>query len=147
MNRSGQALVEWAVLLPLFTMLFLAIFIFGRWFAIRYELILAAREGALLYSSARMNRQEVQQHLLRNLRHGSPALRLQDEDVKVGQASGFQARLWELDEVRVRYGIPLLWKRWLKMQDMEEVCVIKHSPAYGPVGAPIGVHYGRPVGW
>lgn len=147
MNRSGQALVEWAVLLPLYVMLLVAIFIFGKWFAIRHELILAAREGALLYSSGRMTPSEVQGRLVLNLSNGCPSIQVKREDVKVGKKDGFQARIWELDEIRIRYSIPVLWKRWLRMSDLEELCVIKHSPAYGPIGAPIGIHYGRPVDW
>lgn len=147
LNRSGQALVEWALLLPLYGALIFAIVIFGKWFCIKQQLIFATREAAYLYSSGRMTAPEVQRRIQQSLAHGSPGLILRDEDISVGRREGVQARMWELDQISIRFQVPDFWKSLFKFEDMEEVCVIKHAPTYGAPFSSLGFPYGRPVDW
>jgi hypothetical protein len=146
-NRSGQALVEWALLLPLYGFLILAIVAFGKWFCIQHQLILAAREGALLYSSGRFPAAAVKNRLRHRLALGSPAVSLRTENIVVQKKTGFHGWAYELDEVIIRFPIPRFWRRTFKFKDMEELCVIKHAPVYGASLLRGGIPYGRPVDW
>jgi len=143
--ESGQALVEWVCLLSLYIMLFSAIVAFGQWFAIRHELIAAVREAAFIYSSGRIKPDETKSLVQQNLLKGSPALDIAIGDIHVGQHTGFQARLFRLDEVRIVYHPMGLMKVW-RFGDMEETCVIKHAPSYWQTEIP-GVKLGPPVPW
>ena len=147
MNRSesGQALVEWALLLPLYTMLLAAIVVFGQWFVIRHQLLGAVREEAFLYSSGRMTAEETRALAQRNLANGFPALMVPAQGIYVGRHDGFQARLFRLDEVRIVYH-PTSLMRTFRFHDMEEKCVIKHAPSYWQTEIP-GVNLGPPVPW
>lgn len=145
-NRSGQALVEWAILLPLYVLLLAAILAFAKWFAIDQQLILAVRQGALLYSSGRMAAEQVEAEMKQGLAAGSPSISSDQVTITVGRSHDAQARRFELDAVTIRFHPTPLMQRF-KFKERSEICVIKHSPAYGPLGSPVGIPYGRPVDW
>lgn len=136
-TESGQALIEWVLLAPLFAMLTALALIYGQWFVIRHRLLLAAREAALLYSSGRVSSAQTKNLVRQALRRGFPSLDVPLNDIFVGRRNGFQARLFQFDEARVRFR---------KFKTMEESCVIKHAPPYGAAGIP-GVNYGPPFAW
>jgi len=144
-RQSGQALVEWAFLLPLYTMLFSAIVAFALWFSIRHELLVAVREAALLYSSGRITPDETRHLVQQDLLHGTPSLDVVPDDIYVGPYSGFQARLFRLDEVRIVYHPRRFLSRWI-FEDMHEQCVIKHAPSYWQTDIP-GANLGPPIPW
>ena len=133
-SESGQALMEWAILLPLYVGLFAAMAAFGQWFAVRHQLIAAMREGAFLYSSGRLTADETRAEIQESLRKGFPAVNVSADHISIGRRQGFQATLFRLDEVRVVY------------KNMEETCVIKHAPSYWQTVIP-GANLGPPVSW
>jgi hypothetical protein len=144
-QASGQALVEFAFLLIPYITLISAIVAFGQWFVIRHEMIVSVREGALLYSSGRITADETRALMQNSLRKGSPSLIVPDKDIYVGRHSGFQARLFRLDEVRLVYHPTLLMNVW-RFKDMQETCVIKHAPSYWQTEIP-GANMGPPIPW
>lgn len=143
--ESGQALVEWATLLPLYVGLFAAMAAFGQWFAVRHQLIAAVREGAFLYSSGRLTADETRAEIKESLRKGFPALEITDDGISIGRRHGWQAGLYRFDEVRVVYPASSVMKRF-RLKDMEETCVIKHAPSYWQTVIP-GANLGPPVSW
>ena len=143
--ESGQALLEWAILLPLYVGLFAAMAAFGQWFAIQHELIAAVREGAFLYSSGRLTAEETRAEIQESLRKGFPALTISADRIHIGRRQGFQATMFRLDEIRVVYPASSSMKAF-RLKDMEEICVIKHAPSYWQTVVP-GANLGPPVSW
>ena len=142
-NASGQALIEWALLVPLYVLLLVAVFNFGEWFLIRQQLHQAAKLGAFLYSSGRVEKPQVQRLVQRALERGVPSLAVSLDNIDVGRSDDTQAHLFKLDKVAVRYQPPEGIGRYF-MGLMEESCTIKHAPPYfGELG--IGVN--PPVNW
>jgi hypothetical protein len=144
-SPSGQALMEWAILLPLYTGLFAVMAAFGQYFAVRHQLIAAAREGAFLYSSGRLTADEARVEIQESLRKGFPAMNVSDDRIFIGRRSGVQARMFRLDEVRVVYPASSVMKAF-RLKDMEETCVIQHAPSYWQTVIP-GANLGPPVSW
>lgn len=143
MSHQGQALIE---SIPFFLVLFGllgALAIFAQWFLIHQKLLMAAREGALLYSSGRFARAVVRRKVRAYLEKGPLALEGQRLSIDVGRWKGKQAKLFQLDEIKVSYK-PSSWLQRYFEETMEEKCVIKHAPHYG---APYQTLYGPPVPW
>lgn len=144
MNARGQALIEWALLVPLFTLLMIGSVIFGQWFLIRQQLILAAREGAFLYSSGRLNKNDVKHQVQRTLVRGFPSIRLAEKDIVIQRVPGLNALLLELDQVTIRYRLPQHMRIFFTLP-LEESCVIKHASPYRLAEWPLT--FGPPVKW
>ncbi len=142
---SGQALIEWALLLPLYGSLALAIFAYGQWFVIRHQLIAATREAAFLYSSGRLTSQQTKDIVRKSLSNGLPALQIPSSAIYVGQYRGSGAWMSRLDEVRITYPATKQMQRFL-IKEMTEKCVIQHAPPYWQTDIP-GVGLGPPVSW
>jgi hypothetical protein len=143
-RESGQALIEWALLLMLFVQLTIALYAFAEWFVIRQEMISVVKEGARLYSSGRVESPEVKQLMQRAFRRGRPSLTVSLADLYVGSSGDSQEGFMKLDKVSVRYAPKQILLRHFT-HTMEESCVIKHAPQYGYAGTPAG--YGPPVPW
>ena len=144
MNARGQALVEVAVFFLLLAVLLACLLGFTRWITLRQKLLLAAREGALLYSSGRMTVEEVQEHIRGFLRNGSPVMDVKRlEFVSMGPCPGWRAKVLELDQITLRYSSPSPWYRYLGIDPtLEETCIIKHASHYGP---PLQKFFGPPL--
>ena len=145
MNRQGQALIEWAILTPLFVTVLLGLFAFGQWFLVREELLMIAKEGAFLYSSGRLPNSAVQRVMSRRARRGYPRLPLRSQDIYIGRDYGVVTNLLELDmkldRVSVTYRPTQILLRYFS-KAMEETCIIKHAAHYGP---PLQKFLGPPV--
>ena len=141
--ESGQALIEWTLLLLLFGQLFVALAVFAEWFVVRQELMAVAKEGALLYSAGRLEVPEVKRLMRRALQRGHPALTISPDDIYVGSSDDNQARFMQLDKVSVRYRPQRFLLRYFQ-NSLEESCVIKHAPPYGYPGV---LSFGPPVAW
>jgi hypothetical protein len=142
-GESGQALIEWALLLMLFGQLFVALAVFSEWFVVRQELMAATKEGALLYSAGRLEIPEVKRLMQRALQRGRPALTIPLDDIFVGPSDDNQAAFMQLDKVSVRYRPRQFLLRYFA-NSLEESCVIKHAPSYGHPGV---LGFGPPVAW
>ncbi len=139
--RNGQALVEWALLFPLYALLWVGLFVFAEWFLIHQNLLMAAKEGAFLYSSGRLKKQEVEHRVQKTLKKGFPAL--DHCQIIIQRRSGATAALCELEEIHVRYRPSRSLLRYFA-NPLEETCVIKHAPRYRSVWP---VRFGPPVKW
>jgi Flp pilus assembly protein TadG len=138
-TSRGQALVEVAAFFMAFAVLMAAFCSFTHWIAIRQRLLLAAKQGALLYSSGHYRQTEVKAVMRDFLKTGSPALDPANVSISIGRKSGAIAWTFELDEVRVRYTRPRGWHRVLLLgTSLEEVCVIRHAPRYWAPSQPWG---------
>jgi hypothetical protein len=145
MNRRGQALVEVAAFLFL-TASLLGLFLgFTQRILVRQKILMAARQGAMLYSSGRFRADEVENLMRHFLANGFPSLEPSRMDLAAGRSGGFHGVLFQLDRVHVRYTIQSRWVRALGLNPtMEETCVIKHAAPYGLAWQPF---YGPPVSW
>jgi hypothetical protein len=143
MKTNGQALIETAVITPLIVLILAATVAFAQWLLIRQRLVIATREAAMLYSSGRMNSAEVQKWVKRYAARSRPLMSPEDIDIRTGRQSGWEAQLHHLDLIVVRYRCPVWLGRYFEPV-MEEKCVIKHAPHYGP---PIQTLYGPPIPW
>jgi len=142
MTTKGQALIEMAMFVLLSTSLIGAFLGFTKSFLIRQELLLAAREGMLLYSSGHFTIPEVKDRINTFLAGGSPALVQEQIQVMMGHAGDagapnpigtLQATLVGLDYITVRYTTNSTWIQQLLIDPtMEETCYIKHANGYGP---------------
>jgi Flp pilus assembly protein TadG len=142
---SGQALIEVAMFFMAFSVLLAGFCSFTKWIAVRQKVLLAAKQGALLYSSGHYREPDVRQVMLKYLETGSPELDPSAVTISIGRKRGAVAWSFELDEVRVRYAKPGGWHDVLKIDfDVEEACVIKHAPHYW---APIQPWGGPGVPW
>ena len=144
-RRSGQAVVEWALIVPLYGLLFVGFFAFIQWFGIHQQLLIAAKQGAFLYSTGRIPKPQVRLIIQRELLRSHPSLRVSVRDIDIGPLEGFQGRLHKLDRVRVRY-VPSerLLRFFSRSRPLEESCVIKHAPGYWKF---FGAQVGPPVPW
>lgn len=132
MNRRGQALIETAVFFMALAVLLGGMAGFTKWFSVRQKLLLAAKEGALLYSSGHWQRGEVEMRMRQFLMAGSPPLNPDGIQVSVHPLSGKMAWFWELDESVAEYAPPGGWNYLLGANPkITEKCVAKHAPHYG----------------
>jgi hypothetical protein len=133
MNDQGQALIETAVFFMALSVLLAGLAGFTKWFAARQEVMLAAKEGALLYSSGHWKRSEVEARMRQSLVSGVPQLNPEGINVSVHPKAGLGAWFWELDESVVEYTPPLGWGYLLGADlKISEKFVVKHAPTYGP---------------
>jgi hypothetical protein len=133
MNQRGQALIETVAFFMAFSGLIICLLGLTQWFTVRQKLLVAAREAALLYSSGDIQRDKVQSLVSHYLTTGSPALAQERIKIDVGPYSGFQAKLFSLDQVTIHYTIQSSWIRAIGLNPtMEETCILKHAPHYGP---------------
>ncbi len=105
---------------------------------------MTAKEGALLYSSGRLEKPVVLRLMRRRLERGHPTLPLDTVDIRIERARGFTARVLELDKVTVTYHPRPLLLRYFS-DPLEESCVIKHAPPYRLFVWPLT--FGPPVKW
>ena len=146
MKNEGQALIETAVFFLAMSVLLAGLAGFTKWFSVREKLLLAAKEGALLYSSGHWERSEVEGRMRQFLTAGSPPLNPAGIVVSVHPLKGVMAWTWELDESVAEYTPPGGWCYLLGADPkISETCVIKHAPHYWapiqPWGGP-AVAYG-----
>lgn len=142
-NQRGQALIETPVFFLALAILLAGMVGFTQWISVREKLLLAAKQGALLYSSGHMKRAEVEQYMRRYLMTGSPALDPNGIKVSVGPLGGAQGWLYELDQCVAQYTRSGGWCALLGVApSMKEKCVVKHAPRYG---APLQNLYGPAV--
>ena len=145
MKHHGQALIEVPVFFIALSILLAGLVGFTQWFSIRQKLLLAAKQGALLYSSGHMKRAEVRKYMRDYLCSGSPVLDPNGIKVSVGPLGGAQAWLYELDQSVAQYTQPGGWLSLLKVDPtIVEKCVVKHAPHYG---TPFQTLYGPPVSY
>lgn len=131
MNARGQALIEAAALFLALSVLLGGLAGFTQWFAIRQKLLLAAKEGALLYSSGHWRRTEVEARMRNFLVTGAPALNPRGITVSLRPLSGFMAWLGQFDECVVTYAPPGGWHALLGAgRSVSERFVVKHAPPY-----------------
>ena len=146
MNHKGQALIETAVFFLALSVLLTGLAGFTKWMAVREKLLLAAKQGAFLYSSGHWEKAEVENRMRQFLTSGSPPLNSSGIRVSVHALSGINAWFWELDESVAEYTPPGGWCYLLGAPStIKEKCVIKHAPHYWaplqPWGGP-AVAYG-----
>jgi hypothetical protein len=144
-NSSGQSLVEWAILLPLWVLRTVAIVAFGEYFVIRHQLLAVVRQGALLYSSGRITSEETRQRMRRALLEQYPHLDVPLSSIQVGRSHDSEAFRFQLDEIKIRYR-PTTLMRYFMRGPLEERCVIKHAPPYRQALFPL-INSGPPVTW
>jgi hypothetical protein len=130
MNKRGQALVESIPILMVMAGILGALVMLTQWFLIRQKLLIAVREGAMLYSSGRHTASEVDFRMRRYLESGSLPLNPKRLQLRIGRSSVRGSTMAHLDEVRASYR-PGNWLQRRFQQIMEEKCVIKHAPHYG----------------
>jgi hypothetical protein len=131
MNTKGQALIEVAVFFMSLSILLAGLCGFTQWVMTRQKLLIAAKQGALMYSSGHMTRPEVEQQMRHFLETGVPAMNSKGIQVTVGPLSGLNAKFNELDQSIAGYTRPGGWYSLLGVDaHMEEKCVIKHAPHY-----------------
>ncbi|HVO33455.1 MAG TPA: hypothetical protein VMU17_06020 [Elusimicrobiota bacterium] len=143
MNCRGQALVETVGLLLVYGVLLSSFAGFTKWFLIRQKLLMAAREAAFLYSSGHFDVDAVRNRVVHYLATGSPTLVGRNVRIVIGGARDKRAKAFHLDEVRIRYQ-PTSELVRLIQPTMEETCIIKHAPHYGP---PWQTLFGPAVPW
>lgn len=146
MNERGQALIETAAFFLALSVLLGGLAGFTKWMAVREKLLLAAKEGALLYSSGHWQRVEVEDRMRKFLMAGSPPLHPDGIRVSVHPLKGLRSQFWGLDESVAGYAPPGGWSYLLGADPVIlEKCVIKHAPSYWapiqPWGGP-AVPYG-----
>jgi len=131
MNPKGQALIEVAVFFMSLAILLAGLCGFTQWMMTHQKLMMAAKQGALMYSSGHMTRQEVEQEMRRFLETGAPPLDPTGIQVSVGPLSGLSAKMADLDESIAAYTSPKGWYAILGLNPhLEEKCVIMHAPHY-----------------
>lgn len=144
MKERGQALLESLPLIPLLILFLCSVILFTQMFLIRQKLLIAARFGAFLYSAGRSTAAETERQMRSYLTQPPLALAQNRLQVEVGRLQqNRQARLFELDQVRVRYQPGYALSRWFHIP-FEERCVIKHAAHYGP---PYQTQYGPAIPW
>ncbi len=132
MNTRGQALIEVTTFFLALSVLLGGLAGFTKWFAVRQKILLAAKEGALLYSSGHWRKAEVEARMRQFLVTGSPPLDPGGIRVSVHPLSGIKAWALELDECAVEYTPPSGWNYLLGVDPkISEKCVVKHAPHYG----------------
>lgn len=134
-SERGQALVETAVFFLAIAVLLGGFCGFTKWFVVRQRVLLAAKEGALLYSSGRFTRGEVESRVRSLLRKGSPALSGSGLRIDLRTREGRVAWALEIDECQVSYTPPRGWHTLLGVPAaVSETFAVKHAPKYwGPL--------------
>src|SRR5262249_42095868 len=99
-KNHGQALVECMAFTFAMALLLSVTVSFTKWFLIRERLLLAVREGAILYSSGHFRPSQVQDRLTHFLTMGIPALEASALRFSIGPAQGLQAQAFGLDEIK-----------------------------------------------
>src|ERR1700690_4020927 len=128
-NVNGQALIETAVFFLALAVLLGGLAGFTKWFSVRQKLLLAAKDGALLYSSGHWQRSEVEARMRQFLIAGSPPLNPDGVQVSVHPLAGPWAWYWELDECVAEYAPPGDWNYLLGADPkITEKFVVKHAP-------------------
>lgn len=123
-RSSGQALIEVAAFFMALAILIGGLCGFTKWFAIRQKLLLAAKEGALLYSSGRWTRAESEARMRQMLTTGILPLEAGGVRVSLGPRPGVLSRVAGLDVCEAAY-VPLR---------LSERLVVLHAPRYwGPL--------------
>jgi hypothetical protein len=134
MNCKGQALIEVATFFMALSVLLGGLCGFTKWIIVREKLLLAAKQGAFLYSSGHMTRAEVENSMRQFLIGGTPPLNPDGIYVSVhsrGTALSWADRYWQIDESVAQYTPPGGWNYLLGAEaTMKETCVIKHAPHY-----------------
>jgi hypothetical protein len=145
MNDRGQALIETALFFLEFSGLLVCLLAMTQWFTTRQKILMATREAALLYSSGHFQRDEVRDMVFHYLTTGSPVLDRGRISVKMGPSKGFQAKLFSLDVITIKYVLPSNWLKAIGLNpNLEETCIIKHASHYGP---PFQTLWGPPFPW
>ena len=131
MNNHGQALIEVAVFFMVLSVLLGGLCGFTKWIAIREKLLLAAKQGAFMYSSGHMERAEAEERMRQFLIAGSPPLNPGGIRVSVHPLDGLENKYYSLDESVAEYVPPGGWNYLLGADPkITERCVIKHAPHY-----------------
>ena len=131
MNCKGQALIEVAVFFMSLSILLAGLCGFSKWITVRQKLLLAAKQGAFMYSSGHMEKAEVEERMRQFLIKGTPPLNPDGIHVSVHPLSGFKNKFWNLDESVADYVSPGGWCYLLGADPkITEKCVIRHSPHY-----------------
>jgi len=142
-TNKGQALIETAALFLVLTGLLECMLGFTQWFTLRQKMLLAAREGALLYSSGHFKSDEVKQMVNDFLQSGSP--QFNPARLHVELSGNLLYKAFQLDCFTVRYDATSRWMDVLGMDThLEEKCTVKHAPQFGLQWQPL---YGPPVSW
>ena len=119
--------------------------IFTQWIQCHQKVLLAAKQGALLYSSGRFEKANVEQHMRRYLMSGPPYIQSEALKIDIARESNWYGFYYQLDRVTVQYQPPVLWAHWLgKLGEIKESCVVRHAPAYSYAFQPF---YGPAVAW
>jgi|GEM_PF-1973996 len=131
MNNRGQSLIEAAffflVLAPLIGM----VLGFTHYFQIREKLVMAAWDGAVLYSSGCVSPAEAHAQVRTFLITGSPALDPAAITISRQRLTTMEGIYYQLERVTVRYQSPKRWHTLLNLPlTLEETCTIKHAPHY-----------------
>jgi hypothetical protein len=130
--ESGQAMIECIAFFLVMVVLLSCFLSLTEWFLTRQRLLVAVREAALLYSSGRFTKEEVQARIKSTLAQGMPTLPCERVQVYCEPASGWQAKVFVLDRIRVQYRPTSIWVSRVEPV-MEEQCTIKHAAHYGPL--------------
>jgi hypothetical protein len=144
--------MEWAVLIPLFCLLLLALHSFAQWFLVRQQLVMVVREGALLYSSGRIPKESVKQLMHKALLRGHPGLNIPPNQIHIEHSPDSHAEMYQLDRIAITY-YPTRPILFFNVQKLEETCTIKHAPAYWTTSEiesgdiPSTIKFGPPVKW
>jgi hypothetical protein len=146
MNWKGQALIEVAVFFMALGVLLSALCGFTRWILVRQKLLMAAKQGAFMYSSGHMRRSEVERRMKGFLQEGSPKLNPKGIRVSVGPIGGLKGTYLPLDQSMASYEPPGGWHPLLRVNSrIVEKCFIRHAAHYWapfqPWGGP-AVAYG-----
>jgi hypothetical protein len=145
--ESGQALIEAVAFFMTLILMVVCMLGFTKWFMVKQKMLMAVRQGALLYSSGRVTEEEVRQRLTQYLTSGSPSLVQNRLTIDVGgytMLNPFSLND-QLDIVRIRYKSQSPWYSFTNLNpNLEEKCIIKHAATYGPGLQPF---YGPPTQW
>lgn len=146
-TRSGQALVEVCVFFLVIYPLLAGFVGFTHWVQVRLKVLQAARHAALLYSSGRFKKVEVENEVKQFLASGAPELDPAQAQIHLSRAIGHSFTPFDrVDRIRVSYRRSGGWQRWLRVDPVvEETFYVKHSPIYWAPGA--GPVAGPAVSW
>ena len=141
MNHKGQTLVEFILFFFLFVLVLTAMVSFTKYILMREKMIAAVREGALLYSSGHVPANVVKTKMAEAMAQGWPVVHVNPSTIFVGRYDGNV--IYRFDRVAVRYRPDAVIGKFFA-KELEESCVVKHAPRYGP---PLTDYYGPGVNW
>jgi len=145
MNRKGQALIEVAVFMLFLGGFMAGLVVFTQWIQCRQKVLLAAKQGALLYSSGRFEKSHVEQHMRRYLISGPPYIQPDQVKIEIKREMTLIGINSQLDRITVHYQPPAGGPRWLgPLGEIRESCVVRHAPTYA---YPYQPFYGPAVSW